>query len=128
MPSQTESDGLYWFLGVVFAAACGYVHVRLHDSGLAVLMVTGFAMFLAYKRPESVWRWALLVGLGMPAAALFAQLTREHPSRGMVVGSFAGMAFSIVSAVGGKILRRARNELFPKKVDGGQWTVDGKNR
>ena len=114
-------------LGVLFGTACGYVHVRLHDSSLAVLMVTALTMFLAYKRPEGIWRWALIVGLGMPAAELFAFLTREHSSRGMVAGSFAGMAFSIVAAVGGRILRRAKSELFPTKVDGGQRTVDGKN-
>ena len=97
--------------------ACGYVHVRLRDSSLSVLMVTGFTMFLAYRRPERVWRWALMVGVGMPAAAMFALLTRDHPSRGMIAGTFAGIAFSIVAAVGGKILNRARNELFPKNVD-----------
>jgi len=117
--SQITSDVLYWILGAIFAVSCGYVHVRLLDSSLSVLMVTGFTMFLAYKRPERVWRWALLVGLGMPAAALFSLLTRQRPSRGLIAGSFAGLAFSIVAAVGGKILARAKGELFPKKVDGG---------
>jgi Na+/proline symporter len=117
---QNKSDRLYWLVGIVFAAACGYVHVRLRDSSLSVLMVTGFTMFLAYKRPERVWRWALVVGLGMPAAALFALITRDHPSRGLIAGSFAGLAFSVVAAGGGKFLHRARTELFPKKVDGGR--------
>jgi len=75
-------------------------------------MVTGFTMFLAYRRPERVWRWALLVGLSMPAAGFVALLTRERPSRGMIAGTFAGLAFSIVAAIGGRVLHRARAILF----------------
>ena len=120
LSSQRQSDWLYWVFGVCFGAACGYVHVWMLDSSLAVLMVTGFTMFLAYKRPERTWRWAMLVGLGMPAAAILASLTGKNPSRGLLVGSFAGMAFSIVAAVGGKVLHRAKQELFPSNVDGGR--------
>ena len=78
-------------------------------------MVTGFTMFLAYMRPERVWRWALLMGLSMPIAGLIALLTHEHPSRGMIAGTFAGFAFSIVSAVAGRVLHRAKQILFPDK-------------
>jgi Na+/proline symporter len=118
LESQNKSDALYWLLGILFGAACGYTHIRLRDSSLSVLMVTGFTMFLAYKRPERVWRWALLVGFSMPAAGLIALLTRERPSRGMIAGTFAGLVFAIVAAVGGRVLHRAARELFPKKVDG----------
>jgi len=128
MESQRQSDALYWVLGATMAVACGYVHIRVRDSSLSVLMVTGFTMLLAYKRPEQVWRWALVVGLGMPVAGLFALLTRERPSRGMIAGTFAGLAFSIVAAVGGKVLNSAKRQLFPKKADGERWTVDGKTR
>ena len=126
--SNERLDWLYWSVGFIFSAACGYVHVWLHDASMAVLMVTGFTMLLAYKRPEHIWRWALLVGLGMPSAALLALATRDHPSRGLIAGSFAGLAFSIVAAVGGKILARAARELFPKKVNGEQWAVDSESQ
>lgn len=112
MTSAPKSDSLYWLLGIIFGAACGYVHIRIEDSSLSVLMVTGFTMVLAYHRPERVWRWALLVGLSMPAAGFIALLTRERPSRGMIAGTFAGLAFSIVAAVGGRVLHRARTILF----------------
>jgi len=117
LASAHKSDLLYWILGLLFGAACGYVHIRIQDSSLSVLMVTGFTMFLAYCRPERVWRWALLVGLSMPAAAFIALLTRQRPSRGLIVGSFAGLAFSIVASFGGRVLYRAKAALFPKKVD-----------
>jgi predicted branched-subunit amino acid permease len=112
LSTSPKSDTLYWLLGFIFGAACGYVHIRLRDSSLSVLMVTAFTMFLAYRRPERVWRWALLVGLCMPAAGFIALLTRERPSRGMIAGTFAGLAFSIVAAIGGKVLHRARTILF----------------
>jgi Na+/proline symporter len=113
--STKHSDALYWLLALIFGAACGYVHILVRDSSLSVLMVTGFTMFLAYCRPERVWRWVLVMGLSMPVAALIALLARERPSHGMIAGTFAGLAFSIVSAVGGRVLRRARSVLFPPK-------------
>jgi hypothetical protein len=117
LSSAKQSDGLYWVLALIFGAGCGYVYIHLLDSSLSVLMVTGFTMFLAYMRPERVWLWALIMGLSMPVAAVIALLARERPSRGMMVGTFAGLAFSIVSAVGGRVLRRARNILFPEKPE-----------
>ena len=126
MNSRSKSDALYWILAVIFGAACGYTHIRIQDSSLSVLMVTGFTMFLAYKRPERVWRWAIIMGLSMPFSGLVALLTRVRPSRGMIAGTFAGLAFSIVAAAGGTVLHRAKGILFPKTVDGGRWTADGK--
>ena len=126
--SDHNSDTIYWLLAVLFGAACGYTDIRIQDSSLSVLMVTGFTMFLAYKRPQRVWRWALLVGLSMPAAGLIALLTKQRPSRGMIAGTFAGLAFSIVAAVGGRVLHRAVSLLFPGKVDSEQWSVDSKTR
>ena len=122
-----QSDLLYWLLAIIFGAACGYVHIRIQDSSLSVLMVTGFTMLLAYNRPERVWRWAVVMGLSMPFAGLVALLTRERPSRGMIAGTFAGLAFSIVAAVGGRVLHRSKSILFPKNVDSKRWTVDGKD-
>jgi Na+/proline symporter len=113
--SSPKSDSLYWVLGITFGAACGYTDIRLQDSSLSVLMVTGFTMFLAYKRPERVWRWALVVGLSMPVAGFIALLTRQRPSRGMIAGTFAGLAFSVVAAVAGRTFHRAVRILFPSK-------------
>ena len=93
------------------------MHIRIQDSSLSVLMVTGFTMFLAYRRPERVWRWAVVMGISMPVAALVALLTRVRPNRGMIAGTFAGLAFSIVAAVGGRVLHRARGILFPNEPE-----------
>lgn len=110
-----QSDALYVGLAILLGSAAGWTHARLNDSGLSVLMVTGFSMFLAYKRPQRMWWWAALIGLSLPVAVLLNYLTREKPSLGMVAGSFAGLAFSIVASVGGKVLRRVVAELFPPK-------------
>ncbi len=72
-------------------------------------------MFLSYKRPRLMWWWAALIGLSLPVAVLFNYLTRDKPSLGMVAGSFAGLAFSIVASVAGKVMRRVVGELFPPK-------------
>jgi hypothetical protein len=110
-----QSDALYWILALIFGAVAGFTHVCLNDSGLSVLMVTGFTMFLAYQRPQRIWWWAAIVGLSLPVGVLLTYLIREKPSLGMVAGSFAGLAFAVVAAVGGKVLRRVVAELFPPK-------------
>lgn len=113
--SSPRSDILYCFLGVLFAISAGYFHVQLNDSGLSVLAVAAATMFLAYMRPQRAWRWALLMGLCLPAATLIAQLNNEKPSLGMIAGSFAGLAFAVVAAIGGVVLRRIVAILFPPK-------------
>ncbi len=116
MIARSNQSGIfYWILALVFGVACGWVHVRLSDTGLSVLMVTGFAMFLSYRRPQRLWWWAAIIGLSLPAAVLLSYFGREKPSLGMIAGSFAGLAFSIVASVGGSILRRVVIELFPPK-------------
>jgi hypothetical protein len=106
---------LYWILAILFGAVAGWTHARYNDPSLSVLMVTGFAMFLSYKRPKLLWWWAAMIGLSLPVAVLLNYLTRQKPSLGMVAGSFAGLAFSIVAAVGGNVLKRLVGELFPPK-------------
>jgi hypothetical protein len=110
-----QFDTLYWGLAFIFGAIAGWTHVYLNDSGLSVLMVTGFTMFLAYKRPQRMWWWAALIGLSLPIAVLLTYLTHQKPPLGVVAGSFAGLAFSFVAAVGGRVLRRVVAELFPPK-------------
>ena len=108
-----QRDWPYWLLSLIFAFLSGYAHVRINDSGLAVVFVTAFTMLLAYKRPQRIWRWIVIMALSLPIAVLVAQLTRTRPPLGMVAGSFAGSAFAIVAGIGGQLLRRAVVILFP---------------
>ena len=113
--SSPSRDTAFWIIGCILGAIAGYTHVRVQDSSLSVLMVTAFTMFLAICRPERVWRWALIIGISLPIAAIVAFLSREKPSRGMLWGTFAGFAFSIVAAVGGMFFRRVIGILFSSK-------------
>lgn len=115
MIPSPQRDWLYWTLAVLFAFVSGYAHVRINDSGLAVVFVTAFTMFLAYKRPQRIWRWIMVMALSLPMAVVVAQVTQTRPPLGMVAGSFAGSAFAIVAGIGGQLLRRAVDVLFPQK-------------
>ena len=110
-----QRDWPFWILALGFAFLSGYAHVRVNDSGLAVVFVTAFTMFLAYKRPQRLWRWIVVMGLSLPAAVLVAHLMRTRPSLGMIASSFAGTAFAIVAGIGGQLLRHAVGILFPPK-------------
>jgi predicted branched-subunit amino acid permease len=107
-------DWPYWLVGLLLGAAAGYVQVQVQDPTISALMVGAFAMFLAIMRPARPWRWGLLVALCLPAAELLAFLSREKPTRGAVIGSFAGLAPALVCAIGGSFLRRLTGELFKK--------------
>ena len=70
-----------WIYGLAVAASLGIAWL---DSGasevqpaVALLLVTTFA--LGAIQPRRAWRWALLVGLGIPVLH-FASLLAERPS------------------------------------------------
>lgn len=60
--------------------------------------------------PRRPWRWALILGLSVPAAVFLDW--RHHPGRGMFYGSFAMLAPALVAAFGGSFMRKLVGELF----------------
>jgi len=112
--TSNSRDLPYVFLALILGSIAAFVHLRYHD--LSLLLVSMSAMFLGLARPERPWRWALLVALCLPAGQLLAYLTREQPTRAMIFGSFIGLAPAIIAAVGGSVMRRGFDVLFPRKI------------
>ncbi|HMK29493.1 MAG TPA: hypothetical protein VK473_07400 [Terriglobales bacterium] len=111
--TNTTSDLPYFVLALTLGATAAFVHLRYHD--LSLLLVSISAMSLALARPERPWRWALVVALCLPAGQLLAYLTREHPTRAMVFGSFIGLVPGLIAAYGGAVMRRGFDVLFPRQ-------------
>ncbi|HLH07766.1 MAG TPA: hypothetical protein VKW78_11055 [Terriglobales bacterium] len=114
-PALQPRDWPYWIVGSMLGAITGYLQVRVKDPTLSAVLLVAFSMFLAYMRPRRPWRWGLLTALCLPAAELLAYLTREHPTRAAIYGSFVGLAPALAACFGGSVIRRAVNTLFLEK-------------
>jgi uncharacterized membrane protein (UPF0136 family) len=113
--SDRQRDWPFWISGLILGGITGFLQVRVKDPTLSGVFLVAINLFLAFMRPRRPWRWGVLTGLCLPAAELLAFLTREHPTRGMVGGSFVGLAPALAASFGGSVIRRAMSTLFPQK-------------
>lgn len=111
--STAARDTRCYIAACVLGAIAGWTQIELRD--LSLLLVSAFTLFLAVWRPQRPWRWALIVGLCLPAAEFLSYLSRWHPLRGAVAGSFISLVPAMMCAYGGALLRRAVGILFPSK-------------
>ena len=111
-----RSSIVYYVLGILLGAATGYVNVRVEDLLLTAVMVTGFAMFLAFMRPSRPWRWAMLVAVLIPIGEVVAfKMTGQKTNRAGISEAFLAALPANAGAYGGAALRMVIRELWPKK-------------
>ena len=111
-----RSSIVYYVLGILLGAATGYVNVRVEDLLLTAVMVTGFAMFLAFMRPSRPWRWAVLVAVLIPIGEVVAfKMTGQKTNRAGISEAFLAALPANAGAYGGAALRMVIRELWPKK-------------
>jgi len=67
--SEASSTSVY-VLAVLLGAGTGYVNVRVEDLMLTAVMVTAFAMFLAFLRPEHPCGGTVVVSAIIPLERL----------------------------------------------------------
>src|SRR5947209_13428071 len=95
-------------LGVgVFDASPAYA---TDDNAPAVVMVAVPAFLFGLARPRHAWRWALLVGLGVPLCHLAGWVVgyhSPHPPQPNVAASFLALVPAFVAAYLGVAIRAA---------------------
>ena len=107
------SSAFYYVLAVLLGAATGYVNVRIEDLMLTAVMVTAFAMFLAFLRPKHPWRWAVLVSAIIPLGEVAAfTLTGQKLNRVGISEAFLAVLPANAGAYGGAALRQVIRELW----------------
>ena len=113
---STPSSTLYYVLAILLGAASGYVNVRVEDLMLTAVMVTTFAMFLAFMRPERPWRWAVLVSAIIPLGEVVAfKLTGQKLNRAGISEAILAVLPANAGAYGGAALRMVIRELWQPK-------------
>jgi len=101
---------------VLLGAATGYVNVRVEDLMLTAVMVTAFAMFLAFLRPEHPWRWAVTVSAIIPIGEVVAfKMTGQKLNRAGISEAILAVLPANAGAYGGAALRTVIRELWKPK-------------
>jgi len=113
--SGASSTPVY-VLAVLLGAATGYVNVRVEDLMLTAVMVTAFAMFLAFLRPEHPWRWAVVVSAIIPIGEVIAfKMTGQKLNRAGISEAILAVLPANAGAYGGAALRTVIRELWKPK-------------
>jgi energy-converting hydrogenase Eha subunit A len=114
--AHSQSSTLFYVLAILLGAASGYVNVRVEDLMLTAVMVTAFAMFLAFMRPEHPWRWAVLVSAIIPLGEVLAfKLTGQKLNRAGISEAILAVLPANAGAYGGAALRQVIRELWKAK-------------
>ena len=113
--SEPSSTYVY-VLAMLLGAATGYVNVRVEDLMLTAVMVTAFAMFLAFLRPEHPWRWAVVVSAIIPIGEVVAfKMTGQKLNRAGISEAILAVLPANAGAYGGAALRTVIRELWKPK-------------
>jgi hypothetical protein len=116
MPSTPQQTVFYYVLGLLLGAATGYVNVRVEDLMLTAVMVTAFAMLIAFLRPDRPWRSAVLVTVLIPIGEVAAfKMTGQKLSRAGISEAILAILPANAGAYGGATLRMVIRELWPRK-------------
>lgn len=95
---------LIWAVGTALVVL---FELRTDDTG----MVAGFIVLTTFAlgawRPRHAWRWALLVGPAAPVADLFRGASGAGTLRSTTLVTLAVIAFGLLGAYAGALLRRA---------------------
>lgn len=116
VPSTKRTIAIYYLLGIVLGAATGYVNIRVEDLMLTAVMVTAFAMLVAFIRPDRPWRSALLVTALIPIGEVVAfKIAGQKLNRAGISEAILAFLPANAGAYGGAALRMVVRELWPRK-------------
>ncbi len=105
-----------WIAGTVSGVMAAICHRFVPEQGLTLLWVMFSTMVLGCWKPHRPWRWTLLVGLVVPAEAVFHKIScPAQVARAEVYGSFLALLPALVGAYGGSFMRRMVQNVWPQK-------------
>jgi hypothetical protein len=105
-----QLDVLSTAIALVGAAIAGAVDFNNDEPQATVIVVIVFAGLLGFIQPRKAWRWALIVGLGVPIIYLIAAALGYQPRSVPEPGWYASLIALIpafISAYCGVLLRKA---------------------
>ncbi len=106
-------DVLCVVIAVLGAVLAGAVDFNNDEPQAAVMVIVVFAGLLGFMQPRKAWRWALIVGLGVPGVYLIATALGYHAKSVPEPGWYASLIALIpafISAYCGALLRKAASQ------------------
>jgi hypothetical protein len=108
-------------LALYLGLLVGLTDLRTDDPQLPALLLITFGLFLGFAQPKAAWRWALVLGLWVPALGFIAFAVKVTPAQlSDVFFSFIALVPALVGAYAGVFVRR----LSSRSGDQGA-TADG---
>ena len=105
-----QLDVLYTAIALTGAAIAGAVDFNNDEPQAAVIVIIVFAGLLGLIQPRQAWRWALIVGLGVPIVYLIAT-ELGHQSKSVPEPAWYASLIALIpaffSAYCGVLLRKA---------------------
>jgi hypothetical protein len=99
-------------LALIGGFIAGAVDFNNDEPQAAVIVIIVFAGLLGFIQPRKAWRWALIVGLGVPIVYLIAAALGYQPKSVPEPGWYASLIALIpafISAYCGVLLRKANS-------------------
>lgn len=104
-----QFDLLCMAMAVLGGFIAGAVDFRNGEPQAAVLVILVFAGSLGFVQPKKAWRWAVIVGLGLPAVYLISTALGYQSKSVAEPGWYASLIALIpafLSTYGGVLLRK----------------------
>jgi hypothetical protein len=104
-----QFDALCIALAVIGAFLAGAVDFSSDEPQAAVIVIIVFAGLLGFSQPGKAWRWALIVGLGVPFVYLITTGLGYQPKSVPEPGWYASLIAllpAFISTHGGALLRK----------------------
>ncbi len=92
----------------------GLIGVKSDDPQLPVVLLLTFGLFIGFARPAGAWRWALALGLWLPALGWLAyalKLSTLNMGVDDLLFSTVALVPAFIGAYGGAFIRRASGQL-----------------
>jgi len=90
-----------WLVAFMGSILAGIVSIRTSEVQPAVLVIAVVCMILGFATPKFAWLWAIIVGLGVFAAYVFAAMIHypvKSPPEPNIYASLIALAPAFVAA------------------------------
>jgi len=99
-------------LALYLGLLVGLTDLRTDDPQLPALLLITFGLFLGFAQPQAAWRWALILGLWVPALGFIASAASVTTAQlSDVFFSFIALVPALVGVYAGVFVHRLSSRL-----------------
>ena len=108
-----KNDILFYILAVLVGLAAGFTEITISDLLVTAIVVMFATMVLGFLRPQSAWRWTIIVAAFVPLLRLAAYFfLNQRSDRAQIWESALGFVTGAVGVYAGVLARLGVDKLF----------------